>query len=70
MLTLKLCVGVFSEIFKAGMLKLGIHMNNELCIMRLRIELLVLILPFICPFFIQFSLFLYLDFSLLLYLDC
>ena len=30
MLTLKICVGVFSEIFKARMLKLGIHMDNEL----------------------------------------
>ena len=30
MLTLKICVGVFSEIFKARMLKLGIHIDNEL----------------------------------------
>ena len=30
MLTLNICVGVFSEIFKARMLKLGIHMDNEL----------------------------------------
>ena len=30
MLTLKICVGVFSGIFKARMLKLGIHMGNEL----------------------------------------
>ena len=30
MLTLKICVGVFSKIFKARMLKLGIHMNNKL----------------------------------------
>ena len=30
MLTLKLYVGVFSEIFKARILKLGIHMDNEL----------------------------------------
>ena len=30
MLTLKFFVGVFSEIFKARMLKLGIHMDNEL----------------------------------------
>ena len=30
MITLKICVGVFSEIFKARMLKLGIHMDNEL----------------------------------------
>ena len=30
MLTLKICHGVFSGIFKAKMLKLGIHMENEL----------------------------------------
>ena len=30
MLTLKICVGVFSGIFKARMLKLNIHMDNEL----------------------------------------
>ena len=30
MLTLKICVGVFSEIFEARMLKLCIHMDNEL----------------------------------------
>ena len=29
MLILKICVGVFSGIFKARMLKLGIHMDNE-----------------------------------------
>ena len=30
MLTLKICVRVFSGIFKARMYKLGIHMDNEL----------------------------------------
>ena len=30
MLTLKICVGVFSESFKARMLKLCIYMDNEL----------------------------------------
>ena len=30
MLTLKICVRVFSRICKARMLKLGIHMDNEL----------------------------------------
>ena len=30
MLTLTICVGVFSGTFKARMLKLGIHMDNEL----------------------------------------
>ena len=29
MLTLKICVGVFSGIFKARMLKFCIHMDNE-----------------------------------------
>ena len=29
-LTFKTCVGVFSGTFKARILKLGIHMNNEL----------------------------------------
>ena len=51
MLTLKICVGVFSGIFKARMLKLGIHMDNELLYYGMRIELHALILPFICPFF-------------------
>ena len=30
MLTLEICVGVFSGNFKARMLKLGVHMDNEL----------------------------------------
>ena len=30
MLTLRICVGVFSGTFKARMLKLGIHIDNEL----------------------------------------
>ena len=30
MLTFKVCVRPFSDIFKARMLKLGIHMDNEL----------------------------------------
>ena len=30
MLVFKICVGVFSETVKARMLKLGIHMDNEL----------------------------------------
>ena len=30
MLTLKICVGVFSGTFKARMLKLGLNMDNEL----------------------------------------
>ena len=35
MLTFKICVGVFSGTFKAGMLKLGIHMDNELLYCRI-----------------------------------
>ena len=35
MLTLKICVGVFSRIFKARMLKLGIHMDNKLLYCRI-----------------------------------
>ena len=45
---------VFSGTIIARMLKLGIHMDNDLmtcCIMGLRIRLLAFILPFICPFF-------------------
>ena len=48
---LKICVGVFSGIFEARMLKLGIHMDNELLYCGIENELLALILPFICPFF-------------------
>ena len=44
-------VAVFSGTFKARMLKLCIHMDNELFYMGLRIGLLALILLFICPFF-------------------
>ena len=35
MLTLKICIGVFSGIFKARMLKLGIHIDNELLYSRI-----------------------------------
>ena len=38
MLTLKVCVGVFIGIFKARMLKLGIHMDNELELLYYGIE--------------------------------
>ena len=58
---IKICVRVFSGLFKARMLKLGIHMDNELLYYELRIKLLAIFLLFICPFFIQFSLFLCLD---------
>ena len=54
MITLKICIGVFSGMFKTRMLKLGIHMDNELLYMGLRIELLALVLLFICPFLSSF----------------
>ena len=47
---IKICFGVFSGTFKARMLKLGIHMTNELLYCGLTIGLLVLILSFICHF--------------------
>ena len=46
----KIEIGVFSGTFKARMLKLGIHMDNELLYCG-RIGLLALILPFSCPVF-------------------
>ena len=48
---IKICVEVFSGIFKARMLKLDIHMENELLYCGIGNRLLALILPFICPFF-------------------
>ena len=40
MLTLKIYVGVFSGTFKVRMLKLGIHMDNELLYYRVEIQTL------------------------------
>ena len=60
MLTLKIYVGVFSGLFKTRMLKLGIHMDNELYY-GIENRTPCSYSPYICPFFIQFSLFLYLD---------
>ena len=51
MLTFKICVGVFSETFKARMLKLCIHMDNELLYSVIENRTLALILLFIRPFF-------------------
>ena len=51
MLTFKLCVGVFSGTFKARMLKLGIHMDNELLCCGIENPTPCFFLPFICPFF-------------------
>ena len=47
---IKICVGVFSEIFKARMSKLGIHMDNELlyCSIKNRTPCSH---SFFCPFF-------------------
>ena len=52
MLTLEFCVLVFSGSVKARILKLGIHMNNEMLYCGTeKIRLIALILPFIYPFF-------------------
>ena len=62
MLTLKNCVGVVSRIIKARMLKLSIHMDNEL--LHYRIENRTR-----CSYsFLYLSIFI--QFSLLVYLDC
>ena len=45
---IKICVGVFSDMFKARMLKLSIHMDNELLYCGIENR---------TPFFIQLSLF-------------
>ena len=54
MLTLKICVGVFSRIFKARMLKLGIHMDNELLYYGIENHTPCSYSSLYCPFFIQF----------------
>ena len=63
MLTLKICVGVFSGTLKARMLKLGIHIDNELlyCGMENRTPCsysslyLSIFLSFMAQFVSQFS---------------
>ena len=47
----KFYVGVFSGTFKARMLKLGIHMNNELLYYGIGNRTPCFYFPFICPFF-------------------
>ena len=47
MLTFKICVGVFSGTFKARMLKLGIHMDNELLYCGIENKTPCYIVPFI-----------------------
>ena len=54
MLTFKICVGVFSGTFKARMLKLSIHIDNEL--LYCGIEKSNSLLLFF-PLFIHFSVF-------------
>ena len=61
MLTLKICVGVFSGIFKARMLKLCIHMDNELLYYGIDNRTPCSYSFFYFSIFIQLSLFLYLD---------
>ena len=58
---IKICVGVFSGIFKARMLKLGIHMDNELLYNVIENRTLCSYSSLYLSIFIQFSLFLYLD---------
>ena len=61
MLTLKICIGVFSRIFKARMLKLGILMDNELLYYGIDNHTPCSYSSLYLSIFIQFSLFLYLD---------
>ena len=61
MLTLKFCVGVFSGIFKARMLKLGIHIDNDLLYYGIENRTLCSYSSLYLSIFIQFSLCLYLD---------
>ena len=64
MLTLKICVGVFSGTLKARMLKLGIHIDNELLYCRIENRTpcyysslyLSIFLSFMAKFVLQFSL--------------
>ena len=63
MLTLKIFVGVFSGIFKARMLKLGIHVDNELLYCLIENQTLCsyyslylsIFLSFTAKFVLQFS---------------
>ena len=61
MLTLKICVGVLSGISKARMLKLGIHLDNELLYYEIENRTLGSYSSLYLSIFIQFSLCLYLD---------
>ena len=62
-LTLKICVGVFSGIFEARILKLGIHRDNELLYYGIKIGTpcyysslyLSIFLSFMAKFVSQFS---------------
>ena len=61
MLTLRICVGVFSGTFKARMLKLGIHIDNELLYYGIKNRTPCFYSSLHLSIFIQSSLFLYLD---------
>ena len=61
MLTLKICAGVFSGIFKTRMLKLGIHIASELLYYGIENRTLCSYSSLYLSIFIQFSLCLYLD---------
>ena len=56
MLTLKIRVRVFSGTIIARILKLGIHMDNDLLYCGIENQTLALILPFICPFSVFYGL--------------
>ena len=47
---IKNCVGFFSGTIKSRMLKLGIHMDNELLYYGIENRTPCPILPFICPY--------------------
>ena len=55
MLTLKICVGVFSGIFKARMLKLCIHMDNELLYCGIENQTPCSYFPLYLPIFLSFK---------------
>ena len=55
MLTLKNCVGVFSGTLKARMLKLGIHINNELLYCRIENQTPCLYSSLYLPIFLFFK---------------
>ena len=61
MFTLKICFGVFSGTLKARMLKLGIHIDNELLYCGIENRTPCSYSSLYLSIFIQVSLFLYID---------